>query len=199
MRGIRCMSTISIPPLGDSITEATVVEFTKNVGDPVHEDEVLAILETDKVSVDIFSSADGVITEILVEEGDTVLVAQDIITIDTDQAVPAKESASPSIDPTVSTVSSSSSDAISSDTATPSPRVPLIHFKYGSQSVDEPPSSSSSPLSPSPPITTQDGVIHYESFDDLPPQFHRRRGLTEDQIRMIETGGAEPEDYSYPL
>jgi 2-oxoglutarate dehydrogenase E2 component (dihydrolipoamide succinyltransferase) len=47
--------------MGDSITEGTIQEILKNTGDFVKADEVIAIIETDKVSLDINAPADGVI------------------------------------------------------------------------------------------------------------------------------------------
>ena len=44
---------MNVPSMGDSITEGTMVEWLKDVGDYAAEDEVIAIVETDKVSVDI--------------------------------------------------------------------------------------------------------------------------------------------------
>ena len=65
------MADILTPVLGESITEATIAKWTKKSGDMVKKDEVLAELETDKVSLEVSSPADGVLT-ILVGEGETV-------------------------------------------------------------------------------------------------------------------------------
>ncbi|CAN0516753.1 unnamed protein product, partial [Ectocarpus sp. 12 AP-2014] len=50
--------------LGDSISEGTVVEWRKSVGDEVSEDEVIAVVETDKVSVDVRSTHVGVVVKL---------------------------------------------------------------------------------------------------------------------------------------
>ena len=65
---------IIVPTLGESITEATVAKWLKKVGDSVGADEAIVSLETDKVSVDVTSPKDGVLTEILASEGSTVQV-----------------------------------------------------------------------------------------------------------------------------
>ncbi len=67
------MADIMTPALGESVAEATVARWTKKVGDAVKRDEMLIELETDKVSLEVASPADGVLTEILAAEGDTVL------------------------------------------------------------------------------------------------------------------------------
>ncbi|WP_101065628.1 2-oxoglutarate dehydrogenase complex dihydrolipoyllysine-residue succinyltransferase [Roseovarius salinarum] len=63
---------VTVPTLGESVTEATVSTWFKAVGDSVSQDEMLCELETDKVSVEVPSPAAGVLTEILAEEGTTV-------------------------------------------------------------------------------------------------------------------------------
>jgi 2-oxoglutarate dehydrogenase E2 component (dihydrolipoamide succinyltransferase) len=66
------MADILTPTLGESVTEATIGKWTKKAGDPVKKDEVLVELETDKVSLEVVSPADGVLAEIKFAEGDTV-------------------------------------------------------------------------------------------------------------------------------
>ncbi|QZD95614.1 2-oxoglutarate dehydrogenase complex dihydrolipoyllysine-residue succinyltransferase [Qipengyuania gelatinilytica] len=65
---------IKVPTLGESVTEATIGEFLKNVGDAVAVDEPIVSLETDKVAVEAPSPVAGVIKEFKVEVGDTVEV-----------------------------------------------------------------------------------------------------------------------------
>ncbi|WP_438991176.1 2-oxoglutarate dehydrogenase complex dihydrolipoyllysine-residue succinyltransferase [Lentibacter sp.] len=63
---------VMVPTLGESVTEATVSTWFKQVGDTVAQDEMLCELETDKVSVEVPSPAAGVLTEITAAEGATV-------------------------------------------------------------------------------------------------------------------------------
>ncbi|WP_298567907.1 2-oxoglutarate dehydrogenase complex dihydrolipoyllysine-residue succinyltransferase [uncultured Aliiroseovarius sp.] len=63
---------VMVPSLGESVTEATVSSWFKQVGDTVAQDEMLCELETDKVSVEVPAPAAGVLTEILAAEGTTV-------------------------------------------------------------------------------------------------------------------------------
>ena len=65
---------VIIPPLGESITEATVGQWLKKVGDSVKADEPIVSLETDKVAVEVPAPAAGVISELLFKEGDIVAV-----------------------------------------------------------------------------------------------------------------------------
>src|SRR5204863_3426944 len=66
------MTDITTPPLGESVTEATVARWTKKAGDAVKKDEVLVELDTDKVSLEVAAPADGVLEEIVAAEGATV-------------------------------------------------------------------------------------------------------------------------------
>ncbi len=63
---------VKVPSLGESVSEATVSTWFKQVGDQVAADEMLCELETDKVSVEAPSPVAGVLAEIVVAEGDTV-------------------------------------------------------------------------------------------------------------------------------
>jgi len=65
-------SPILVPALGESVTEATVAKWLKKSGDKVNEDEPLVELETDKVSVEVTSPSTGILSEISIQEGETV-------------------------------------------------------------------------------------------------------------------------------
>ncbi|MBD8469120.1 2-oxoglutarate dehydrogenase complex dihydrolipoyllysine-residue succinyltransferase [Sphingomonas sp. CFBP 8765] len=81
---------VTVPVLGESITEATLGEWLKQPGDPVAVDEPIASLETDKVSVEVPSPVAGVMGQHAVAVGDTVQVGAMLATIDSgDGAAPA--------------------------------------------------------------------------------------------------------------
>jgi len=73
---------VKVPTLGESITEATLGQWLKKVGDSVKADEPIASLETDKVAVEVPSPVAGVIGALVVAEGDTVEVGALIATIE---------------------------------------------------------------------------------------------------------------------
>jgi len=66
------MTDITVPTLGESVTEATVGKWLKTAGDAVSKDDVLVELETDKVAVEVSAEAAGTLSEIVANEGDTV-------------------------------------------------------------------------------------------------------------------------------
>jgi 2-oxoglutarate dehydrogenase E2 component (dihydrolipoamide succinyltransferase) len=80
---------VTVPTLGESITEATLGQWLKKPGDPVAADEPIASLETDKVAVEVPSPVAGTMSEHVVAEGDTVAVGAIIARIDAGGAVAA--------------------------------------------------------------------------------------------------------------
>jgi 2-oxoglutarate dehydrogenase E2 component (dihydrolipoamide succinyltransferase) len=88
---------VTMPALGESVTEGTVTRWLKNVGDKVEVDEPLLEVSTDKVDTEIPSPVAGTLQEILAQEDDTVPVGADLAVIgDGDapaQAAPAPEQA----------------------------------------------------------------------------------------------------------
>ena len=65
---------ILVPVLGESITEATIAKWLKNVGDTVEADEPVVELETDKVNLEVPSPISGTIGDIKFKDGDVVKV-----------------------------------------------------------------------------------------------------------------------------
>ncbi len=74
-------TTVTMPQLGETVTEGTILKWAKQVGDSIVEDEVLLEISTDKVDTEVPSPASGTILEILVSEGDTVEVGIPLVVI----------------------------------------------------------------------------------------------------------------------
>jgi 2-oxoglutarate dehydrogenase E2 component (dihydrolipoamide succinyltransferase) len=79
---------VAIPALGESVTEASVGQWLKQVGDFVQADEPIVSLETDKVAVEVPAPTSGVLTEQLAQVGDTVTVGALIARIEAGGAEP---------------------------------------------------------------------------------------------------------------
>ena len=75
---------ITMPQLGETVTEGTIVRWCKAVGDEVAEDEPLFEVSTDKVDTEVPSAVTGVLSEILVAEGDTASVGARLAVVRTD-------------------------------------------------------------------------------------------------------------------
>jgi pyruvate dehydrogenase E2 component (dihydrolipoamide acetyltransferase) len=111
------MADITMPQLGETVTEGTIIKWFKKVGDPVAQDETLFEVSTDKVDSEVPSVASGYLAEILVPEGETVDVGARLAVV-TDQppaggegdgeeaspaAAPAQTDAEPEVEETPAT------------------------------------------------------------------------------------------------
>lgn len=90
---------IEMPALGESVTEGTVSRWLKKVGDQVAVDEPLLEVSTDKVDSEVPSPTSGVITEILVEEDETVDVGTVVCRVGEASEAPSDSPASPAAPP----------------------------------------------------------------------------------------------------
>ncbi len=136
------MAEITLPQLGETVTEGTITKWFKKVGDSVALDEPLFEVSTDKVDTEVPSPIAGVLTEIRVAEGDTVPVGTVIAVVgDASAAAPAAAASAPAA--TASTLASSNVSAESPvPAATP---------------VSPPPSATPTPTPTPVPTATSDG------------------------------------------
>jgi 2-oxoglutarate dehydrogenase E2 component (dihydrolipoamide succinyltransferase) len=79
-----------MPKLGESITEAAIIKWFKNVGDPIEEDEILLEVATDKVDSEVPSLVTGVVSELLYKQNDVIKIGETIAIIKTDGKVSVK-------------------------------------------------------------------------------------------------------------
>jgi len=199
--------TVNVPTMGDSITEGTIVEWCVPPGSRVSEGDVLALVETDKVTIDIKAEQEGVLVKQLGDVEAVIEVGEGLYVLDTDTSVATSSVESNtnevnvSLDaeqmlandepaPTLSTTSSSSSTA----------RVPSIHFlgKEGWKKLltatDEPNQTTTTttiPTSNSPSAPTSITQMPYSSM-------YGRPAITEEEMEALILGGAEeaPEVHS---
>ena len=86
---------ITLPHVGESVTEAVIERWLKQVGDRVEKYEPLAEVVTDKVSMEMPSPVEGVLTDILVDPGQTIPMGAEIAEIATESDEAATEDAAP--------------------------------------------------------------------------------------------------------
>ncbi len=130
-----------VPPLGESITEGSISKWMKSVGDKVNVDDVVVVVETDKVTVDIKSTSAGILTKQLANDlvclssfNDVlffifyvqVVVGKDLYEIDTDGA--HVQDIIPTVLPSTLTSPSPSPSPITKEAVQLKSRVPLIKF-----------------------------------------------------------------------
>ena len=88
------VAQVVMPQMGESLSEGTIVRWLKAVGDRIGHDEPLFELSTDKVDTDVPAPAAGVLSAILVNEGETVTVGTAVALIETDAAASTAPAAS---------------------------------------------------------------------------------------------------------
>ena len=76
-----------MPKLGESITEAAIIKWFKNVGETIEEDEVLLEVATDKVDSEVPSLVTGTITKLLYQQNDVIKIGETIALIETDSQI----------------------------------------------------------------------------------------------------------------
>ena len=82
---------VAVPAMGDSITEGSIAAVLKGPGDAVEADEVIAQIETDKVTIDVRAPNAGTVVDVLVKEGDSVTVGQGVCTVEAGAAAGGKK------------------------------------------------------------------------------------------------------------
>ncbi|PQJ31973.1 diapophytoene dehydrogenase [Nonlabens arenilitoris] len=75
---------LKLPKMGESVAEATITSWLKNVGDTIEADEAILEIATDKVDSEVPSEVDGTLVEVLFQVDDVVQVGQTIAIIETD-------------------------------------------------------------------------------------------------------------------
>jgi len=120
---------VVMPQMGVSVSEGTITKWSKNVGDTIEADETLLEISTDKVDTEVPSPASGVVTEILVQEGETVEVGTVLARIggEAPAAVPAPTRApEPATQPAAeeATAAATEGQAAPEPEPTPAPAAP---------------------------------------------------------------------------
>ena len=190
--------TMNVPSMGDSITEGTMVEWLKDVGDYAAEDEVIAIVETDKVSVDIRAPVSGTVVEILAALDTNVEVGQELVRFDTDGEAPAdvaapntgapESSPEPQQEEKVAVVSSESTAKPAVESSSSHGRTPSIRFRHGKRNViDEMLGFGKGNAQVQFNYTKEDLYFKLEH-----PDFTvKPKPMSEKEMEMINSGGAD--------
>jgi pyruvate/2-oxoglutarate dehydrogenase complex dihydrolipoamide acyltransferase (E2) component len=113
---------VVMPQMGVSVSEGTITKWLKSEGEHIGRDEPLLEISTDKVDTEVPSPAEGVVAQILVQEGETVEVGTVLAVIAPEGAAPA---AAPEAPPEPATqVAADASEAAASETAEPTAPTP---------------------------------------------------------------------------
>lgn len=165
------MSTeVKVPALPESVSEATVVTWHKQAGEPVERDENLVDLETDKVVLEVPAPEDGVLGEILKAEGETV-TAGEVVAMLTEGGGAASSGAS--------------APAAAAESAPASPPA-----EAAAPAADAAPAPASGELPPLSPAVRHLVDEHGLDARQIPATGRNGRILKEDVLRFMEQGGS---------
>jgi 2-oxoglutarate dehydrogenase E2 component (dihydrolipoamide succinyltransferase) len=157
------MSEVTLPALGESVTEGTVTRWLKNVGDTVAIDEPLVEVSTDKVDTEIPSPVAGTLTKIMVQEDETVAVgavlaiigeAEDATT-ESDAPV-APEAAAPAANPTPAPAAAAPVAAdppVAAETPAPAAATPVANDPP--VAAETPAPAAATPVANDPPVAAE--------------------------------------------
>jgi len=181
----------NVPSMGDSITEGTVVEWSKKVGEAVKVDDIVALIETDKILVEVRAEEAGVITQQHAELEGTVEVGAKLYTLDTDgtasvsseqaQSQPAAASSKQETAPPPKPASAPAKPPPIA-TAAPIGRTPMIQFRHGKR---DPPKPATAASSIAPDFVGTDAFFSVQ----LPSRFERK-AFSDEEIEATLSGGA---------
>jgi pyruvate dehydrogenase E2 component (dihydrolipoamide acetyltransferase) len=146
------MTTISMPQLGETIIEGTILKWLKQEGETIERDEPLFEISTDKVDTEVPSPVTGTVSKILVEEGQTVPVGTDLAEISEDGAAASKDGASEAAG-AASDGAADGAGAASDGGPAPSTQEPSSQpqAEAGTAAGAEPPASEAAPAPAAPP------------------------------------------------
>ena len=186
---------LNVPSMGDSITEGTIASVEKAVGDAVAVDEIVAVIDTDKVSVDVRSDTAGIVTSLVVAVDQDVEVGAELMTLDTDGAA-APAAAAPA--PAASEPAAPAPAPVAAPAAAPAhkgARVPSIKF-LGRRSLltkETAPAAPAAKPAAAPPKTEAVPSGLAVELQDLGPRFGLTP-ITEAEIAAVESGGGSDVD-----
>src|SRR5918999_5074080 len=126
VKGEESMAKIDVimPQMGESIAEGTLSRWIKKVGEAVKRDEPIFEISTDKVDAEIPAPVAGVLSEILVQEGQTVAVQTVVARIDTEAAAGAEKPAASAPAPAAAAPAAAAPAATAPSAPAPAPAPP---------------------------------------------------------------------------
>jgi 2-oxoglutarate dehydrogenase E2 component (dihydrolipoamide succinyltransferase) len=146
------MAEIVMPQLGESVTEGTITRWFKQVGEEIAEDEPLFEVSTDKVDTEVPAPAAGVLTEIRVQEGDTVDVGTVLAVVGDGAAAPAAAPAEPEPAPAAAEAPAPAPEAAPA-AAAPAPEPPAPAPAAPVEAAPAPaPAPAAAPAAAQPPL-----------------------------------------------
>lgn len=177
------MVDVTMPQLGETVTEGTIIRWFKQVGDSVEVDEILFEISTDKVDSEVPAPVAGVVTEILAGEGDVVEVGQVLARIGSPGEAPAPES-SPAAEP-ISAESAPAAEPASTSESFSSEPVSAPEPASSDQAVASEPTPASEPVPTPGPLTGPDPSSETSTPEPSPEPTAARAGAAGAMAKVL--------------
>jgi 2-oxoglutarate dehydrogenase E2 component (dihydrolipoamide succinyltransferase) len=198
---------IKVPPLPESVTDATLVAWHKNVGEAVARDENLVDLETDKVVLEVPAPSSGAIAKILVEEGATVTAGDVLALLEEGEGAIAAAPVAPEAEaePAVQTTAAAAPTGKAAAKTSPAVRRLLDEHDLDATMIigtgkdgritkadvmkflKEDDSSNVTPGDPAPQVIDEDAVIGFERSEQRVPMTRLRARIAERLVEAQQT------------
>ena len=195
---------IVMPQMGESIAEGTLSKWLKKVGDQVKRDEPIFEISTDKVDAEIPAPSTGVISEILVTEGQTVPVSTVVARLETDVAAGVAAVASPAaVAPAAQPAANATPVTAGSGAGAPPQKQPTAGAPPSSHQTTAPPTTPTPPhpngssleerlRSKSSPLVRRMAAEHGVELSGLQGSGIAGRVTKRDLLQFLESGAAAP-------
>ncbi len=179
---------VVMPKMGESIMEGTVIEWSKNIGDQVEQDETLLEIATDKVDSEVPAPESGVLVEILAQAGDTIEVGQPIAIMETDADAAASASSEQKKDDQPSEEPKQEAESNKQPAKAPEPKpepAPQASTPSGNGS-SQPQPQAAAPQGTTPPQREgSDGRF----YSPLVRSIAQEEGISQEELEQIEGTG----------
>ncbi|HEX8689808.1 MAG TPA: biotin/lipoyl-containing protein, partial [Solirubrobacterales bacterium] len=173
------MAEVVMPRLSDSMEEGTILQWLKSVGDEIAVGDELVEIETDKANMAYEADTAGTLTEILVQEGETVAIGTPIATVGDSAEGSGAQAAGP-----VAGEGTSSSQAAGEE---PSPAPPAA--ESSESAVEAPAAEETAPAGDKAPEAPAAGDGHRPKASPLARRIAKERGLDLGQLHGSGPGG----------
>jgi pyruvate dehydrogenase E2 component (dihydrolipoamide acetyltransferase) len=184
---------VVMPQMGVSVSEGTVTKWLKQVGEHIESDETLLEISTDKVDTEVPSPGTGVVTEILVSEGETVEVGTILARISPEGAAPPVVESAPPEAAREAVAESAPAEVAAPPVAQPvEPAIPVVAAEPAAE-------SSSNGRAFVSPVVARIAGEHGIDPSRVPGTGTGGRVTKKDILSFIESGGAEPEPVEAPV
>jgi pyruvate dehydrogenase E2 component (dihydrolipoamide acetyltransferase) len=176
---------VVMPQMGVSVSEGTITKWLKREGEQIEADESLLEISTDKVDTEVPSPATGIVTQILVQEGETVEVGTKLAVIGGEAGAPAPEPEAPP-EPAIAQAAAEAQAPSSAEAPAPAPAEPAPE----PQPAAAPTNGEQDSKSFVSPVVARIAAEHSVDVSSVPGTGRGGRVTKKDILQFVESGAA---------